>query len=551
MTTASQERFLSGAAGNYYDPDGVYAFQCVDTAIAYAMACYPEVNWETTFGRGNAKDHYPKSNAYFDSIPNIVGDLNSYPQRGDIVVWGGDSFNPYGHIAVVLWADAYGMRVLQQNADGSARLPTQVATVGYVIPGAGGVVGWLRPKVSGTAPTPTPAPPAGRLNGIDVSMHQGTALSFAATGAQFVGIKATEGVGYTDPQYVANVAKARRDGLPIMHYHFARPFAADGNTATAEADWFLSVVRAQLGPDDVLVLDFEAENTHRTDWANDFLDLVHANTEKRPWLYCNQSVANQPGWDAVKGKYPLWCAQYPSPVIQSWSPLNAAPSVPGWNLVMWQYSQSGRLPGYGGDLDLNVFYGDMGAWQTLAAGGNWIAPVVPPVVAPPVAGTPSQCIVEPGDTLSAIAAQFGVDLGALIKANPGINPELIYPGQVLNLPGGGPLTNPGAVSQCVVDAGDTLAGIAAQFGVDLGALISLNGITNPDLIFPGQLLNLPAKVAAPAAPAPAAVRQVVVESGDTLGGIATQFGVDVGALARVNGITNPDYIQAGQVLNLP
>ncbi|AIZ01714.1 lysin [Arthrobacter phage vB_ArtM-ArV1] len=550
MTTALQERFLNGAAGNYYDPDGVYAFQCVDTAIAYAMACYPEVNWETTFGRGNAKDHYPKSNAYFDSIPNVVGDLNSYPQRGDIVVWGGDNFNPYGHIAVVLWADGYSMRVLQQNADGSARLPTQIATVGYVIPGAGGVVGWLRPKVSGTVPTPAPAP-SGYLNGIDISMHQGTAINLAGTGAQFVGIKATEGVGYTDPNYLTNVSKARRDGLPILHYHFARPFAADGNTATAEADWFLSVVRSQIGPDDILVLDFEAENTHRTDWANDFLDLVQINTDKRPWLYANQTVANQGGWDAVKAKFPLWCARYPSPVIQSWSPLNAAPSVPGWNLVMWQYSQNGRLPGYGGDLDLNVFYGDRGAWQVLAAGGNFIAPVPPAVVAPPVGGTASQCIVDPGDTLSSIAGQFGVALSDLIKANPGINPDLIYPGQVLNLPGGGPLSVPGAVSQCIVDAGDTLAGIAAQFGVDLNALIHLNGIANPDVIFPGQLLNLPAKAApAPAAPAPA-VSQVIVDPGDTLGGIAAQFGVNVHDLARVNGITNPDYIQVGQVLNLP
>ncbi|AYD81525.1 endolysin [Arthrobacter phage KBurrousTX] len=548
--TASQERFLTGAAGNYYDPDGVYAFQCVDTAIAYAMACYPEVSWETTFGRGNAKDHYPKSNAYFDSIPNIVGDLNSYPQRGDIVIWGGDNWNPYGHIAVVLWADAYSMTVLQQNADGSGRLPTQKATVGYVIPGAGGVVGWLRPKVSGTTAPALPAPATGTLNGIDISMHQGSALNIRGTGAQFVGIKATEGGGYTDPEYVNNVGKARRDGLPILHYHFARPYADTGNTPQAEADWFLSVVRPYIGPDDILVLDFEAENTHRTDWANDWLDLVAAATEKRPWLYANQTVANQPGWDVVKAKYPLWCARYPLPVVQSWSPLNAPPSVPGWNLVMWQYSQSGRLPGYGGDLDLNVFYGDMAAWQTLAAGGRWVAILPPTTTAPPVAGTPTQCIVEPGDTLTAIAAQFGTTVDAIVAINPGLNADLIYPGQVLNLPGGGPLQQPGAVSQCIVDAGDTLAGIAEQFGVDLNALVALNGIANPNLIYPGQLLNLPTQTAK-AAPAPSGVSQVIVDPGDTLGGIASQFGVNVNDLARVNGITNPDYIQAGQVLNLP
>lgn len=137
-------------------------------------------------------------------------------------------------------------------------------------------------------------------------------------------------------------------------------------------------------------------------------------------------------------------------------------------------------------------------WQATACPGRWdlakldamaqaianpapAAPAAPPVTPPPApAPGVDQCIVDPGDSLSGIARQFGVDLGALIAANPGINPDLIHPGQVLNLP----------VSQCIVEAGDTLSGIAAQFGVSLERIIAVNPGINPNLIHPGQVLNL-------------------------------------------------------------
>lgn len=147
-TNATQEAFLNGSAGKYLDPDGVYRYQCVDVAVAYAAAIFPGVSWETSFGRNNANGHFPKDNGYWTSIRNIDGDLSSVPMRGDVIIWGGDAYNPYGHIAVVLAADAYSVTVLQQNADGSGNLPTQIATLPYNAPGTGPAVGWLRPKVS-------------------------------------------------------------------------------------------------------------------------------------------------------------------------------------------------------------------------------------------------------------------------------------------------------------------------------------------------------------------------------------------------------------------
>jgi nucleoid-associated protein YgaU len=78
-----------------------------------------------------------------------------------------------------------------------------------------------------------------------------------------------------------------------------------------------------------------------------------------------------------------------------------------------------------------------------------------------------------------------VSLGALEAANPQItNPDLILPGQVIRIP-----TD---VVIYAVQSGDTLSGIAQQFGVSLGALEAVNPqITNPDLIVPGQVVRIP------------------------------------------------------------
>src|SRR5271157_2649588 len=98
-------------------------------------------------------------------------------------------------------------------------------------------------------------------------------------------------------------------------------------------------------------------------------------------------------------------------------------------------------------------------------------------------------IVRQGDTLSGIAQNFGVSLQALQAANPQItNPDLIFPGQVINIPG----TIPPPGTTYVVQPGDTLSGIAQYFGVSLQALEAANPqITNPDLIFPGQVNQIP------------------------------------------------------------
>jgi LysM repeat protein len=114
----------------------------------------------------------------------------------------------------------------------------------------------------------------------------------------------------------------------------------------------------------------------------------------------------------------------------------------------------------------------------------------------------------------------------------------------------------------VVQSGDTLFRISLKFNVSLSAIITANGITNPELIYAGQVLIIPdagtvvtppAATAPPPAstPPPAGGTTYTVQSGDTLGIIATKFGVTVNALVAANGISNANLIFIGQQLLIP
>ena len=96
-------------------------------------------------------------------------------------------------------------------------------------------------------------------------------------------------------------------------------------------------------------------------------------------------------------------------------------------------------------------------------------------------------VVQSGETLSGIANNYGTTWQELARINALSNPNIIYQGQTLNIVGGQSVATSG---YCVVEYGDTLSGIAAQFGTTVEQLVSANGICNPDLIYAGQVLKI-------------------------------------------------------------
>lgn len=237
------------------------------------------------------------------------------------------------------------------------------------------------------------------LNWYDISDNQGDINNGEVLG-DAIGIKATEGIGYTDPDCDANYQQAKAAGKLLSVYHFARP---DGNPNGAdEADWFVSQIQGYIG-EAVLILDMENApvNGDWVGWAKAFLDRVYEKTSVRPWIYMSQSKVNEHDWSSVWPNYALWVADYGMNMpINGYAIPSVEPEV-NWNGVVaaWQYTSQGRLPGWGSFLDLDVFYGDADAWRKYAA--KEVAPppveppVAPPVVEPPVIVPP---VVPPVET---------------------------------------------------------------------------------------------------------------------------------------------------------
>lgn len=208
------------------------------------------------------------------------------------------------------------------------------------------------------------------LKGIDVSGWQPT-IDPGATAADFVIVKATEGDNYLNPKMHNQCARTQQSGKLLGLYHFA----TGSPSAVAEADFFVSAAKPYLGKA-VLVLDWEADVLQKgPSYAEVFLDRVRQKTGYIPWIYMSKGVTRQYNWTRVAKTYPLWFAQYANYNPTGWQ---TDPWTDSWGTGAWakaiafQYTSSGRIPGYSGKLDLNIFYGGRSDWINMASGKGGI-----------------------------------------------------------------------------------------------------------------------------------------------------------------------------------
>jgi len=194
------------------------------------------------------------------------------------------------------------------------------------------------------------------LKGPDVSHYQGNIdFSILKTVRDFIIIKATEGVGYTDDKFLLNQTGARNAGMLLGYYHFARPDL--GNTADAEATWFLKAI-GSLKEGEVLCLDFEVSFAGRVVWCKSWLDKVFSVSKCKPVIYLNKSLAVGTDWsEVINAGYGLWLADY------SYDPNSAVPSTKWPVTAFRQYSNKETVKGISGGADDNVFYGDTVAFK--------------------------------------------------------------------------------------------------------------------------------------------------------------------------------------------
>ena len=165
-------------------------------------------------------------------------------------------------------------------------------------------------------------------------------------------------------------------------------------------------------------------------------------------------------------------------------------------------------------------------------------------------------VVQPGDSLSAIALRYGVSMSELATANGISNNDHVWVGQQLTLPGssdGRGWSNTSAGITVTVGRGDSLSLIAAMYGMSIQELMELNGLTDPNNVWLGQQLQVGGSAAA--APQTASVSQSsgdliyhVVQPGESLSGIAAYHGVMMQAVMDANGLWDPNTVRVGQRL---
>ena len=132
--------------------------------------------------------------------------------------------------------------------------------------------------------------------------------------------------------------------------------------------------------------------------------------------------------------------------------------------------------------------------DTIRVGQQLIIPSAPApsVPAPPPGGSTTIHIVQPGETLFRIALRYNTTVEAIAQANGISNPWFIYPGQQLTVPLGPTGSVPPSPRRTyVVQPGDTLSAIALRFNTTVETLMVLNNLSNANLLHPGQVLQLP------------------------------------------------------------
>jgi lysozyme len=206
------------------------------------------------------------------------------------------------------------------------------------------------------------------MNGIDVSGWQPATIGDAVD-YDFIIAKATEGTNYVNPNCDSVVQSAIKRNKCFGTYHFASM-----GDALAQADYYLNAITGYIGKG-IMVLDFEGDALSQGySWAYAFCKQIIDKTGIPPLIYCSLYQAQHYKLTdlAQSLNVGLWVAAYPNSKPQGYS----QPDPPIASAAMYQYASTGRLSGYDGNLDLDVFYGDAQAWAAYA-GSKTPAPYPP------------------------------------------------------------------------------------------------------------------------------------------------------------------------------
>lgn len=378
--------------------------------------------------------------------------------------------------------------------------------------------------------------------GVDWSKYQGNAGKWGYDRDDF-SISQIGGYynGYFVPQttygtQVANTIALNKRAHTYIYAQFT------GNTqADQMLNYYLPKVQTPKGS--IVALDVESGNPDLASVEYALQKIQDAGYTAVLYGYKNFLINHlgSAGLQEIASQWPLWLAEYKDYQVTSEPDYNYFPSCN--NVQLFQFTSTYASGGLDGNVDFT------GITENGYKSGN----AQKPKTSTPAITTGKQLhqdthnyTVKNGDTLSAIASRYGMTVNALVTLNGIKDANLIYPGQVLRVADSGQGSN---VSQkattttttgsYTVRYGDTLSAIASRYGTSASTLASINGISNPNRIYPGQVLKLSGG---------SSTRAYTVRSGDTLSGIASRLGTSWTALKARNGISNANLIYPGQIL---
>lgn len=391
--------------------------------------------------------------------------------------------------------------------------------------------------------------------GVDWSIWNGNYPSFGYSSDKFsisqIGGQNQYGI-YDQPTYNTQVSSTIAQGKRAHTYVWWQNVYTVDN-AKRVLDYFLP--RVQTPKNSIVALDAEDgfQSTSVTMWALDYIKKAGYT----PMLYGYKSyLTSSFDLQTIANKYQLWMAEYPNYQVTPYPNYNYFPAFD--NIGIFQFTSTYTANGLDGNIDLTGIT-DNGYNGAIKDDDGKVT--VKPDTETPAIDQGQQANETPKNDIKA-GFKVKVNFSASTWATGQVIPKWVKGNSytVQEVSGskvllGGVMSwinrkdveilqttsaSPSTASIHVVQSGETLSGIASKYGTTYQTLASLNGLANPNYIYVGQQLNVSGTASTSGV--------YVVLSGDNLSTIAQKLGTTYSSLAQKNGIANPNLIYPGQRL---
>ncbi|EMF0284155.1 LysM peptidoglycan-binding domain-containing protein [Enterococcus hirae] len=393
--------------------------------------------------------------------------------------------------------------------------------------------------------------------GVDWAIYQGDQGRFGYAHDKFaiaqIGGYNANGI-YEQSTYKTQVASAIAQGKRAHTYIWYDTYG-NMDIAKQTIDYFLPKIQTPKGS--IVALDFE--HGASSDRNANTETILYGMRRIRQAGYTPMYYSYKPftlqyvDYQRIIKEFPnsLWIAGYPSYNVTPEPLYNYFPSMDG--VAIWQFTSTYIAGGLDGNVDLT------GITDNGYTNSDKPQTDTPAINAGEETSEKPKSEIKTGDT---VKVNFSAKNWATGEAIPQwvkgesykvqqVNGNKILLANILSwidkssvelLPDSTTVAEQPSVAQThVVQYGETLSSIAAKYGTMYQVLASLNGLSNPNMIYAGQVLKVNEKVST--------TRTYTVRSGDNLSSIASRLGTTYQALAQRNGLSNPNLIYPGQTLS--